>query len=64
MWYANGTTYIGAWKDDKRNGLGTLKYADGTTYYGEWKDDMWHGLGTLTLPDGSTHNLKGGKRVP
>ena len=38
MTFADGSTYTGAWKDDKFNGQGTYTFPDGTERTGEWKD--------------------------
>ena len=48
----NGSKYVGEYKDDKRNGHGTLTFADGDKYVGEWKDNNYHGQGTYTFADG------------
>lgn len=50
--YPNGAKYAGEWKDDKRNGQGTMAYPNGATYVGEWKDNKYNGQGTFTSPDG------------
>lgn len=47
MVYANGTTYVGEFKNGKRNGKGSLVYADGSKYEGGWLDDQEHGAGKL-----------------
>ena len=39
MTFADGSTYTGAWKDDKFNGQGIHTGADGGKYAGEFKDD-------------------------
>ena len=36
--WAHGDKYVGAWKDNKMNGQGTLTWADGDKYVGAWKD--------------------------
>jgi len=39
-----GGTFIGEWKDGKRNGQGTFTWSDGEKYVGEWKDGRtWNG---------------------
>ena len=52
--FANGSTYVGEWKNDKHHGQGTLTSADGSTYVGEFKDGKHHGQVTYTRPNGST----------
>ena len=39
--FANGDVYVGEFRDNKRNGKGTLSYADGRPPLdsGVWKDD-------------------------
>jgi len=37
--HANGNKYIGEFKDDKRNGLGTYTFANGTVDKGIWKNN-------------------------
>ena len=47
--YLDPWTYVGEFKDGKRNGLGTLTFTNSNSrYVGEWKDDQRHGQGTLT----------------
>jgi len=36
--YANGSKYVGEWKDGKFHGQGNLTYIDGTVEKGIWKD--------------------------
>ena len=43
MTYREGDVYDGAWKDDKKEGTGTLTYKDGDSYEGTFKDDKIHG---------------------
>ena len=37
--YANGSKYVGEFKDAKRNGLGTYTFANGTVDKGIWKNN-------------------------
>jgi len=46
---------VGYWKDNKRNGYGTLTFPDGSSYVGDWKDDQKNGEGTYTSPDDSIY---------
>ena len=54
--WKNGSTYVGEWKDDKKNGQGKYIYGkgngEGDKYEGEWKDDKKNGQGTYFFPDG------------
>ena len=47
--FANGETYVGEWKDGKKNGQGTYTYASSAKYVGEWKDGKKNGQGTYTF---------------
>ena len=47
---ADGSVYVGSWKQDKRCGQGTLRRAaGGYSYKGGFKDDMAEGEGELCL---------------
>ena len=48
---ADGDTYVGEYKDDKKNGLGTYTFADGDTYVGEFTDDKRDGQGFYLFKD-------------
>ena len=37
--YANGSKYVGEWKDGKENGQGTYTFANGTVDKGIWKNN-------------------------
>ncbi|PKU41934.1 morn repeat-containing protein 2 isoform x1 [Limosa lapponica baueri] len=52
---ANGTTYVGSWKNDKMNGTGRLEHPSGAVYEGEFQDNMFHGAGTYTFPNGAKY---------
>ena len=41
--WADGSKYVGEFRDNKRHGQGTLTYADGGYYIGEWRVDQFHG---------------------
>ena len=57
--YANGSKYVGEWKDGKENGQGTYTWVSGNTwlngnkYVGEFKDAKRNGLGTYTFANGT-----------
>ena len=44
MTYTNGSEYIGYWKNDKRDGHGSLKTSQ-TFYVGDWQNDQKNGYG-------------------
>ena len=46
-------TYIGEFKEDKKNGFGTFIYSNGDIYKGKWFNDKRHGRGVLICNDGS-----------
>ena len=54
--WKNGSTYVGEWKDDKKNGQGKYIYGkgngEGDKYEGEWKDDKKHGKGKYIWSNG------------
>ena len=37
--YADGSKYVGEWKDNSRHGQGTVTFADGTVKKGTWKNN-------------------------
>ncbi len=45
--FDNGVKYVGEWKNNKENGLGTYTYPSGSKYVGEFKDGEGNGLGTF-----------------
>lgn len=51
--HANGSKYVGEFKDDKINGQGTYTWAGGSKYVGEYKDGTRHGQGTYTYATGT-----------
>jgi formylglycine-generating enzyme required for sulfatase activity len=53
--YADGSVYVGQWKDGRFHGQGTFYYADDSVYAGQWKDNMRDGGGTYTRPSGSKY---------
>ena len=45
-------SYVGEFKEGKRDGVGKWSMFDGTSFYeGEWKLDKWHGEGTYKYLD-------------
>ena len=52
---ASSNTYVGEYKDGKRNGQGTYTFVDGSKYIGEWRDDKRHGQFTLAFSNGNKH---------
>ncbi len=50
--WQNGARYVGEYKNNKQNGLGTYVNSHGDTYIGEFRDDQKNGLGTYTFASG------------
>ena len=46
--WADGSKYVGYWKNDETNGRGRLIHHDGDVYVGEWKNNLAHGIGECT----------------
>ena len=38
MTWANGDKYVGEFRDDLRNGQGTMTWANGDKYVGNWEN--------------------------
>jgi len=45
MVYANGRTYEGYWRDDKRHGKGFEKFSNGDIFIGHFNKGRIHGKG-------------------
>ena len=62
--FADGSQYIGEFKDDKFHGQGTFNFASGSQYIGEYKDDKRHGQGTYNFASGDQYigEFKDGKK--
>jgi len=50
--FTSGSRYTGNWKENKKDGFGTLIYVNGNKYEGEWKNDKRHGKGTYWVKEG------------
>ncbi|KAM6977110.1 junctophilin-1a [Aplochiton taeniatus] len=51
-------TYMGEWKNDKRNGFGVSERSNGMKYEGEWLNNKRHGYGCTLFPDGTKEEGK------
>ncbi|XP_056869595.1 junctophilin-1a isoform X1 [Takifugu flavidus] len=51
-------TYMGEWKNDKRNGFGVSERSNGMKYEGEWLNNKRHGYGCTVFPDGTKEEGK------
>jgi len=52
---ADGSRYVGEWKNGKKNGHGTLTRPGGSKYVGEWKNDEPHGRGIWFFENGGKY---------
>ena len=52
---ANGSKYVGEFKDGKPNGQGTVTFAIGGKYVGEFRDGKKHGQGIYTDSHGNKY---------
>jgi len=50
--WANGTQYIGEFKDGRQHGTGLLVMPSGSSYDGEWRAGKKHGQGVASYKDG------------
>ena len=53
--FADGSVYVGEYRDNNRTGQGTYTYASGDVYVGEYRDASMHGQGTFTFADGDVY---------
>jgi len=53
--YPNKDTFVGEYKDGKKNGKGCYTFASGAKYDGEYADNKKQGLGTYNAPDGGKY---------
>ncbi|XP_028824572.1 junctophilin-1a [Denticeps clupeoides] len=51
-------SYMGEWKNDKRNGFGVSERSNGMKYEGEWLNNKRHGYGCTTFPEGTKEEGK------
>ena len=51
--YADGSKYVGQWKNDKMHGEGTFTFADGNKYVGQFIDSKFNGFGTFYNASGA-----------
>ena len=52
---ADGSHYVGEWKDGLYDGQGTLRYPNGDRYLGAFKNSQPNGRGTLIYANGDKH---------
>ncbi|XP_072306819.1 junctophilin-1a [Eucyclogobius newberryi] len=51
-------SYMGEWKNDKRNGFGVSERSNGMKYEGEWLNNKRHGYGCTVFPDATKEEGK------
>lgn len=56
--WADGSEYVGEWKEGRKQGQGTYTWADGSKYVGGWWSDQFQGLGKLTIPKSNTKAIE------
>lgn len=44
---SNNESYVGDFKNDKFNGIGTYKFSNDAKYIGEWNNGKMHGNGMI-----------------
>lgn len=54
--YADGSKYVGGFKEGLFDGQGTMTYPDGRLYIGQFKEGMKDGTGKMTYPDGKVED--------
>jgi len=55
VFFGGGGTYIGEYKNDKKNGLGTFIYSDGMEITGVFKENEYPPKGTVIFTNGSKY---------
>lgn len=53
MFFRDGSSYTGRWKDNFANGKGTMRYSDGSVYVGQWVNNKREGKGEFFCYDGT-----------
>jgi hypothetical protein len=53
--FADGTKYVGEFRDNQIDGHGRETWPDGKKYVGEFRDGKLNGQATLTSADGTKH---------
>jgi len=55
LYYENGDTYIGNWKNQVRQGKGRFRFVSGNEYLGEFERNQMQGYGTMTYSNGNRY---------
>lgn len=55
IYFANGSIYIGEWKNGLKEGHGVLAWPDGSRYEGSFVNDKANGFGKLTHAEGDIY---------
>jgi hypothetical protein len=54
-WFADGSVYVGDYREDKHWGFGELTLATGESYRGGWSNHLKSGLGTFVYKSGAVY---------
>ena len=54
--YASGSSYSGAWENDKRHGFGKMAFACGDEYEGQWVDGKYEGHGKYSSKESDEYD--------
>ncbi|NRB63647.1 MAG: caspase family protein [Saprospiraceae bacterium] len=55
LYYPNGDTYIGNWRNQVRQGKGRFRFASGNEYLGEFDRNLMQGYGVMTYANGNRY---------
>jgi len=55
MYFSNGDSYQGDFKEDRLEGYGKINYRNGDHYTGDWKNNKAHGNGKYVFHDGDRY---------
>jgi hypothetical protein len=57
MTWADGATYVGAWKEGLKSGRGVYTWPNGDTWEGEWEDDLSLRVGLFRYAAGTERRV-------
>eukprot|EP00434_Breviolum_minutum_P031335 symbB.v1.2.027708.t1/scaffold2863.1/size68590/11 len=53
--HADGSRYVGEWRDDQKEGQAIEEWADNSRFEGQYRAGKKHGHGTFSWPEGSSY---------
>ncbi len=56
-------SFLGQYKNDRKNGKGTYNYKNGNRYTGDWVDDSRTGHGVFIWHNGDEYKMKCSKEL-